>query len=303
MQTLLKWLGILLTAVVCIVLIGGALVVSSARRKFNHRYDVASSWVDVPHDTASIARGSHIAHAIAKCGDCHGENLGGRFMIDDPALGRVAAPNITSGRGGRLGAYTDQELARLIQHGIKRDGRSVFIMPAEAFIYMSEEDVGAVIAYLHSAPPVDSTWPPIHLGTLGTVLVGTGALSPFPASYIDHSRAGIPHMPARDTTVEYGHYLANIGGCTGCHNQALSGGKIPNGDPASPPASNLTPTGLSSYSEADFFRVLREGKAPGDRVIDGKHMPWRNSGRMTDAEIHAVWLFLKSVPPKELGQR
>jgi mono/diheme cytochrome c family protein len=303
MKTLLKWLGILLTAVVCIVLIGGALIYSSARRQFNHRYDVGSSWVNVPHDSASIAHGAHIAHAIAKCGDCHGENLGGGMMIDDPALGRVAAPNITSGRGGRLNDYTDQELARVIQHGVKRDGRPVFIMASEAFIYMSDEDLGAVIAYLHTVPPVDTTWPPIHLGPLGNVLIGTGALSAFPASYVDHSRAHVPAMPARDTTAEYGQYLANIGGCTGCHNPSLSGGKIRNGDPKSPPASNLTPTGLSSYQEADFVRVLREGKGPGGRVIDGNYMPWRNSGRMTDAEIHAVWLFLKSLPPKEMGQR
>ena len=82
----------------------------------------------------------------------------------------------------------------------------------------------------------------------------------------------------------------------------MSGGERAGSEPGSPLAANLTPTGIGHYTEADFVRVLREGKGPGDRVISD-FMPWKSSGRMTDDEIHAIWLFLKTLEPKEMGQR
>jgi hypothetical protein len=32
-------------------------------------------------------------------------------------------------------------------------------------------------------------------------------------------------------------------------------------------------------------------------------MPWKVLGQMTDEELHAVWLFLRSLPPKSYGNR
>ena len=44
-------------------------------------------------------------------------------------------------------------------------------------------------------------------------------------------------------------------------------------------------------------------KRPVGADIDSLSMPWPEAGKMTDSEIHAVWLFLKSVPPKPFGGR
>ena len=32
-------------------------------------------------------------------------------------------------------------------------------------------------------------------------------------------------------------------------------------------------------------------------------MPWKVVRGMTDAEIHAIWLYLRSVPPKPFGNK
>jgi hypothetical protein len=32
-------------------------------------------------------------------------------------------------------------------------------------------------------------------------------------------------------------------------------------------------------------------------------MPWRSYQHMTDAELHALWLYLRSVPPRAFGNK
>jgi len=301
-KTLLKWLGVGATLLLCAVLLCAAWVYAASNRQINRRYQPGVSWIAVPRDARAIERGRHLGQAITKCVDCHGEDLSGTALVEDPGFGSIAAPNITSGRGGLSAIYTDFDLARVIQHGVKQDGRGAVIMPAEAFTYLSDGDLAAIIAWVRDVRPVDKTWPAPRFGPVARALMAFGKLPVFAAATIDHERRDVVPRPEPDTTVAYGRYLTQIGGCQACHNPSLSGGERPGGEPGSPAPANLTPTGIGHYAEADFFRVLREGKGPGDRVISD-YMPWKSSGRMTDAEIHAIWLYLKTLPPKELGQR
>ena len=82
--------------------------------------------------------------------------------------------------------------------------------------------------------------------------------------------------------MEYGGYLATIGGCRGCHGLALAGD-------ANPDAPDITVGRLASWTEEDFFRALREGLRPDGSAIDPEKMPWVTERPMTDDEIRAVW--------------
>jgi mono/diheme cytochrome c family protein len=270
--------------------------------KLNHRFEVAAETVPIPSDSAALARGRHLAEAVGKCVDCHRPNFGGGMFIDAPPFARLAAPNLTRGQGGVAASLSDADWVRAIRHGVLPGGRGAIIMPAEAYVHLSDADLGAVIAYVKSVPPVDASWPAPKFGPVGRTLMALGKLPFIPAAYIDHTRNGMT-APAPDTTAVYGKYLAQSGGCTSCHNPSLSGGPNPAGPPDSPPPMNLTPIGLAGWTEAMFFTVLREGKKPDGSAIDNNFMPWRSSGRMTDDEIHAVWRYLQSVPPKEFGQQ
>ena len=106
-------------------------------------------------------------------------------------------------------------------------------------------------------------------------------------------------MPPADT-VEYGHYIAQVGGCTGCHGAGLSGGPIPGVPPDFPPAQNLTPTGIGQWSDADIVRALRVGKRPDGTTIN-QFMPWPYTASMTDTEMAALIKYLRSVPPRPTG--
>jgi mono/diheme cytochrome c family protein len=116
-----------------------------------------------------------------------------------------------------------------------------------------------------------------------------------------HDAAVAPMSIAPAPTKEYGGYLASLAGCRRCHGPGLSGGKIVPGDPAWGPAANITRGGnLGKWTEAEFVQTLRTGKRPDGYAIKDP-MPWKTIGRMADEELHAIWLYLQSVPAKQFG--
>jgi mono/diheme cytochrome c family protein len=287
-------------AVVCVlVLIGAGVVYAASERRLRRTYDTTVDSVHVPADSASIARGEHLVRNVINCTICHGADLGGAVYSSSPAIGTVAGPNLTRGRGGMGADYTDMDYVRAIRRGVRRDGRSLMVMPSEVFTHLSQEDLGAVLAFLKQAPPVDRVVPASGFGPVGRALLAAGKMNILVAGKT--LRIDPPASVPRDTTAAYGKYIADISGCHGCHGYGLSGGRVA-GPPGLPPALNLTPGGIGNWTEADLTRALREGKRPDGSVLD-EFMPWKVFRGMTDAEIHAIWLYLRSVPAKPFGNK
>jgi mono/diheme cytochrome c family protein len=297
MQTLAKVLGVVVGVVV--LLLSTIFVFST--QTLNKPIAYADASPPIPRDSAALARGRHLSRAISKCVECHGNDLGGQVVIDAMPMGRVVAPNLTSGRGGIGGSRSDDDFLRAIRHGIGVGGRPLVLMPARNYWHMGDDDVGSLIAYIRSVPAVDRELPATKFGLVGRVLLVKGDLNGmFEAKTMDHT-AKRPAPPAADTTVEYGRYLAEIGGCTGCHGPSLSGGSLPGAPPDAKPATNLTPEGIGTWTEADFFRALREGVRPNGTAIDSTQMPIRLTREMTDLETKAIYTYLRTVPPKPFG--
>lgn len=298
MNRWLKRILIALGGLLGVVLLAAAAVYGASSARLRRTMSFASAAVAVPTDAASVERGRHIVAAISKCGDCHGDDLGGKVFIDDPAFGHVVAPNLTRGRGGVGGTSSDADWERAIRHGVARNGRPLLIMPSRALTHLSDEDVGAIIAYVKTVPPVERELSATTVGPVARALIVTGRASLLDAERIDHA-ARAPASVKADTTAEYGMYLARVGGCTYCHGPSLSGGPPP--EPGAPMASNLTPASLGGWTEANFLSALRTGKRPDGSALRAP-MPWRSSGKMTDAEIKALWMYLRSVPPKKFAE-
>lgn len=271
----------------------------SARNRLHRTFQVKVASVAIPTAAEAVAQGRHLA-ATRGCYDCHGEDLGGLIVIDDFAMGRVSAPNLTRGPGGLPATYSDTDWIRAIRHGIARDGHPLFLMPSTDYAPFSEEDLGALIAYLKSVPPVNRASGPVQPGPVARLLLLLGKIQ-LSAEVIDHEHL----QPAKVTpglTVEYGRYVANT--CTGCHGPNFSGGRIASGPPDWPPAANLTPHAegrLAKWTEADFLNLLRTGKRP-DGTAVSEVMP-RAFGQLYEVEQKSLWLFLKSLPPAPTGQR
>ena len=141
-------------------------------------------------------------------------DLAGRVFLDNPVIGRIATTNLTSGKGGVGNELSDADWVRAIRHGVRPDGKPLLIMPAGEFYYLSDADLGAVIAYLKSLPPVDNELPANKIGPLFRVAMTFMDVVVLPAEVIDHT-APRPISPEVGVTVEYGKYLAIT--CTSCH--------------------------------------------------------------------------------------
>jgi cytochrome c553 len=250
----------------------------------------------IPSDAASIARGRHLVTAVSMCAACHSAdqaapNLAGNLFLDIPPA-RLGAPNLTGGAGGIGAQYTAADWARAIRHGVRPDGTPLVFMPTANFYHLSDADLGAIIAYIKSLPPVDNQAPATQVYPLGRALMAAGLLG-LPAEDLDHTAPRIP-APPPGRTAEYGRYLTAISTCRDCHGANLSGGPID--EPGAPPAPNLTPGGaLRGWSEADFIHALRTGLRPGGSQLRAP-MPWQITSQMTDDELGAIFRYLQSLP-------
>jgi mono/diheme cytochrome c family protein len=295
MKKVFKWIAIGLGGLIVIVGIAVVGLYLNTNARFNRAYEINVEPLAILNDQASLARGEH--WVSIHCADCHSPDLGGGPFFEDPALGFVDAPNLTSGKGGIASAYTEEDWVRALRHGVKKDGRSVFIMPSGYFYYFNNQDLGGIIAYLKTVPPVDRQIRPPALKPMAKVLYGLGAFGNLLyAETIQHETR--PPAPLEGVSVEYGEYLVNANGCRSCHGHELSGGKP--GDPDSPLGPNLTPGGdLANWSQADFLQTMRTGSNPDGDPLDPGFMPWSYLGRMTDDELGAIWLYLQSLPQLE----
>ena len=263
-KRVLKWVGIVLAVVV--VGAGGFAFAQAAAfdASLEKHYDVAPPALQASKDAAVIDRGKHLAESLGACMSCHGDDLGGKKGEPFGPLGIVHAPNLTTGKGGVGKTYSDPQLARLLRHGIKANGKTLLFMPAQDFAWWPDPDVVALISYLRSVPPVDRNMSSGHIGLLGKILDRLDFIALNVARRIDH-KAPPPAVPEPAPTAEYGAYLGRL--CQGCHGATLSGGPIPGAPPEIPTPTNITPheTGIKHYTEADFMKLLQTGVKP-----DGK---------------------------------
>ena len=282
----LKYIGIVLGVMLGLVIlaVGAVYIISNIR--FNQNYDIEVETLEVPSDRANIEYGEHVA-AIRSCMACHGDDLSGRIEFEDLMVGRIANANLTSGQGGIAASYTDEDWVRAVRHGVNPSGKPLLIMPAHTMYPMSDEDLGAAIAYIKSIPPVDNEPPSLTLSLLPRLMFLAGQMDFLvPAELIDHDGPR-PAAPARGVTAEYGQYLAGL--CTLCHGPGFSGGPIPGAPPGDPPALNLTPSGaLGNWTPELFIRAMRTGERPNGQPLRDEFMPWSIFNEMTDEELEAI---------------
>ncbi|UFH57584.1 c-type cytochrome [Spirosoma sp. KNUC1025] len=301
MKRIVRWLGIGFGAITGL----GILLAGIVYGVSNYRLHQVHTFIDTPRltfstDSITLARGAHIANSYGNCTYCHGDDLGGRLYPYGGPMIVASASNLTRGRGGVSAAFTDEDWIRSIRHGIHKDGTSMILMPSEVFVKLTKGDLSALVSYLKQLPPVDRQLPQSNLLPLGRALLTAGKFKILVAEKT-------PDLPLTEDispqdTLAYGRYLADISGCLGCHGKTLAGGER-HGPPGTPLTPNLTPAGrVHTWSETQFRHVLRTGQRPDGTILDTS-MPWQTAGQMSDSELHAIWQYLRSVPPLPYGSR
>jgi mono/diheme cytochrome c family protein len=288
MRKVFRWFGIILGIFLGLFVLGLAALFYLTGERINRVYEVKVEPIAIPTEAASIARGKYLLDTVIFCQECHGQDYSGQLFDEGPLVGRLSMSNLTPGDGGIGEDYSAEDWVRAIRHGIGRDRKSLFVMPSSTLGFLSDEDLGAIIAYLKSIPPVNKKLPQTTLGPLGRLLVLQDPTM-LPASIIDHEALGKQSVPKPEASKEYGAYLTNT--CKFCHEENLAGGDTPGA------GLNLTPGGnLANWTFEDFRHALKTGETPEGHRLDPELMPWKNIGQLNDMEMKAIWLYLTSLP-------
>jgi len=264
-------------------------------------------------DYAVIARGRYLAYGPAHCAACHVSDadqatleaggqppLSGGHVFDIPP-GKFHVLNLTPDSATGIGRRTDGELARILRHDVRADGRAAipFMEAQEA----SDEDLTALISFLRSQPPVKHEVPPHKLTTLGKMVMSFMITPKGPASTP-------PAVTPKEVGPERGAYLARgIASCVGCHTQRsmvtgaytgpeFAGGMVmelpqyPDHELVTP---NITPdrTGrIAIWTEQEFIDRFRA-----EVVLPESPMPWVFFARTSDDDLRSIYRFLNTLPP------
>lgn len=278
------------------LLVGAGLFL--AQQKMQRRVDVPVQPVALREDAASIERGRYL-YASRGCVDCHGAQGGGRMFLDDGKGMRIAGPDITPGPQGVVARYTALDWVRSIRHGVSPGGRALMVMPSEDYNRFTDDDLASLVAYVRSLPPAAGHAAIVELPLPVRVLYGLGAIRDA-AAKIDHTLA--PQQPVPEgVTVAHGAYVANM--CIGCHGAGLAGGKVPGGPPHWPAAANLTPgegSVMPRYPDsASMTTMFRSGVRPDGQPV--QVMPFESLRAMSDTDLDALYLYLKTLPARPKG--
>ncbi|WP_454763030.1 c-type cytochrome [Cupriavidus campinensis] len=258
-------------------------------RKLVRKVDASVPPVALPTDAAAIAHGKYLYESRG-CTICHGARGAGKQVFDEPNGLRVRAPDITAANPD-VAKFRPEDWDRAIRHGVAPSGRPLLVMPSEDYNRLSDDDFGALVAYVRGLPPGNGQPAEIVFPWFVQGLYGAGVIRDA-AEKIDH---GLPSSPPIAATVSaaYGKYVANA--CIGCHGADLRGGNIPGAPPDWPPAADLRQDGaMKRYAQPDqFLAMMRTGKRP-DGTDVSRVMPFTALGKMNDTDLNALYLYLAS---------
>jgi mono/diheme cytochrome c family protein len=291
MRKVVKWLGIGIGVLIGLVVIAAVILYFMGASTLNKTRQVQPLALEIPVDEVALARGEYMVGV--NCTSCHGADLSGAVLLDDPLIGTLYTANIT----GLADRRTDEELILAIRHAIGPGGRQIVAMPSEAFAQFSAEDLGAIIAFLKTLPRIGEDSPSPDLSFIAHIMVAAGMMGDLSAAeIIDHDQP-YNDMPEISANLAYGEYLSPL--CTSCHGADLSGAQP--SIQGSPIAPNLTPGGgLAAWTEAEFIQDMRSGVTPSSRQLDPEYMPWESWAKFHDTELQALWIYLNSLPERQM---
>jgi mono/diheme cytochrome c family protein len=216
MKTAIRAGGFLLGGLCALVAVSGVVVYGYSHLVLTRVYDVPLTGFVAAADSASIQEGERLARIRGCYGGCHGSELQGRVFWDEPGVGSIVAPNLTT----VARQYADAELERVIRRGVRQNGRSVLAMPSDMFAGLADDDLRAIIAFIRSRPEVEGIEPRLQVGPIGRYELTTGAWKPVAPGISGAPPTAVP----RHDQIEWGLYLARTS-CTECHGHDLRGGE------------------------------------------------------------------------------
>ena len=250
-----------------------------SERIIHRKYSVPLAEIAVPDTPEAVAAGERLARVYGCYGGCHGTRFEGHMLFEEANVARLVAPSLHKAAA----RWNNAELARIIRHGVRPNGESVFAMPSYVFKGMSDEDLGAILAFLRKAKEEPGLDPKLEVMAFGRIGLVTGQFKSV-ASMIDHGTVRPPAATPKEP-MALGDYIAHTN-CAECHGADLRG--LKEGPVISP---DLVMIG--AYSLPAFTRLLREAIPVGGQSLTLMASASRSRfTHLTDEEIGATYQYL-----------
>lgn len=281
MKRAFRWIGFALLTGAALGVIGLGVIYVLSERILTRTYGVPSGSVRIPTGPDELTEGQRLATVHGCLNGCHGKRGEGAVMFDQPIIGRIVAPNLTSA----VRRYSDSQLVAIIRHGLRPDGRSVVVMPAQEFNVLTDLDLGHILAYLKSLPAVEGPGPSITLGPVGRLGFVSGQFR----TAAQLLSAALAPAEATGDEATFGRYLARST-CSECHGSDLHGDSNPD---FTAPSLQI----VAAYTPEAFKQLLRTGVPLGGRTLRTMGPTARaNLSLLTDAEISCLFTYLHTLP-------
>ena len=256
-----------------------------------------------------VERGKYLVDAVMACDGCHtpllGGNLnmerrfsGGSFVWDTPAY-TVRGANITPDGETGIGAWSADDLKRLLREGVRPSG--VKVAPQMPFVFyqiLTPGDLDAVVAYVRSAAPVRNQVP---------VAVYKAEMQYHP---IPNAETPFTDEMMSDP-VKRGFYLSTIAHCMECHtpivnghrdlkNALGTGGERFEGPWGMSVSRNITShktKGIGAWTDEEVKRAITQGvRKDGTKLRPPMGFDWYAT--MTAADLDAIVAYVRTIPAR-----
>jgi mono/diheme cytochrome c family protein len=264
-----------------------------------------------------VERGSYLVNAVMVCDGCHTPRgpsdlsvpngltaerrfSGGVEVWETPAY-TVRGSNITTDRATGIGAWSEDDIKRLLTQGLRPDGvRVAPQMPYAFYRILTPSDLDAVVSYLKTVKPVSNEMPP----PVYKIAVNAAPLPGAETTIGDT----VPVDP-----VARGFYLATLANCMGCHSRRPDGmqdfknwwgkgGFVIRGEFGSVNITNISAhreKGIGAVSDAELKRALTEGIGHDGRQLKMPMARQAYLSRMTEQDLDAIIAWIRTIPPIE----
>lgn len=250
--------------------------------------------------TMFLAGGCSSCHMTPKQNDA--TRLGGGLRLHT-AFGEFYAPNISPDTKDGIGAWREADFVTAMTKGVAPDGSHLYpAFPYPSYARMRTEDVRDLFAYLKTLPPVDGRAAPHALKFPFNIRRAVGV---WKLLFFDDR----PFVPDPKQSAEWnrGAYLVNAPGhCAECHSprnllgavvvrRRFDGGPSPTDQGGVP---SIRQDKLGAWTVEDFVATLTTGDTPDSDRVGGPMVDVvRNTAQLSDADRHAMAVYIKSLPP------
>ena len=258
-----------------------------------------------------VERGRYLVDTVMTCQNCHtpmgptgpqfDKALSGGLRFDEPPFD-VTASNITPDPDTGIGKWSDADIKKAIQLGVRPSGaRLAEIMPSGYYQILTPGDLDGIVAYLRSIPPVaNKVRDPVYKMQI-------------PHQVFPGAENAMPEADLNDK-VKRGFYLVTIAHCLECHtpfgppgtgvdfqSSLGKGGREFHGPWGVSTSRNITSSkskGIGDWSDADVKRAITQGVRK-DGTAMKPPMGYPYYAKMTDVDVDAMIAYLRTLPAKE----